>query len=136
MKSVAVGTAGLVLALSGPPLAAAPDPENNSAVESTPVVSLSPANPQADGTLNSFGAGDSFVLVDKSERDMMDSPMNDRGVIQTADHKSVESSGNPADSSGVPTPRAGWISLFGLLAVIAGRRFSHSRRRIGRTATS
>jgi hypothetical protein len=134
MKSVAIGTAGLVLALSGSLLASAPGPENNSAIESTPAVTLPPSNPLAKDTLNSFGSTDSFLVVDKNEQDMMDSPMNDRGVNQYADHKSVESSGNPSDSSGVPMPRAGWISFFGLLFVIAARQFSHSRRRAARTA--
>jgi len=123
-----------VLALSGRLLASAPNPENKSTIETIPTVSLSPSNPQAAVTLKSFGSHDSFLMVDKSNQDMIDSPMNDRGVFLDADHKSVESSGNPADSSGVPTPRAGWVSFFGLLAVITARRFRHARRRAPRTA--
>ena len=134
MKSVAIGTVGLVLSLGGSLLASAPNPQSNSAIQSTPTVSLSPSNPLTDGTPNSFGSRDSFLVVDKNEQDMMDFPMNDRGVNPYAYHKSVESSGNPADSSGVPTPRAGWISFFGLLFVIAGRRLSRSRRRVARPA--
>jgi hypothetical protein len=134
MKSFVIGTAGLVLALSCSLSASTPSPGNTSTVESIPAVSLSPSSPQANSTLNSFGSTDSFPVVDKNEQDMMNSAMNDHGVNQYADHKSVESSGSPSDSSGVPMPRAGWISFFGLLVVIAARQFSHSRRRTARTA--
>jgi hypothetical protein len=134
MKSIAFGTAGLVLALSGSLMASAPTPANVSPMQTVPVVSLPPSKPLVNSADNSFGSNDSFLVVDKGELDLTDSSMNNRGANQNADHKSVESSGNPADSSGVPMPRAGWISFFGLLFVIAARQFSHSRRH--RTAMS
>jgi hypothetical protein len=129
MKSIGLGTAGLVLALSASALASTPAPTN--AAPAVPVVTLSPTKPLID---NSFGSQDSFLVVDKSDQDFVDSATSDRGVTQTGGKKSVESSGNPVDTSGVPMPRAGWISFFGLLAVIAARQFGLLRRRFARTA--
>src|SRR5271154_5950364 len=89
MKSVAFGTAGLVLALSGSLLASAPTPANDSQMQPIPAVSLPPSMPLVNGADKSFGLNDSFLVVDKGELDMADSSTNDRGANQNADHTSV-----------------------------------------------
>ena len=127
MKSVAFGTAGLALSLCGSAMGYTPNPEISSVVQQNPGKLISPSKPQGNGTDNSFLVVDNWQQV--GAQGLTNSPFGNRGVTSTADQRSVESSGNPADSSGVPVPGAGWISFCGVLGVIAVRRISQSRRR-------
>jgi hypothetical protein len=60
-------------------------------------------------------SNDSFLVADKWEKmgdeGLMDSRSYSRRMTENADHWSVESSGNPANSPGLPAPGAGWISV-------------------------
>jgi hypothetical protein len=131
MKSVVFGTAGLVFALCGSLRAgvsssSVPNSGSNANPLPVPTITFSQSGLQSNNT------EDSFLVVDKGGSNLADDPASDPGE-QDANRKSEESSGHPADSSGVPMPRAGWISFLGVLGVIALRQYGLARRR-ARTA--
>jgi len=127
MRSFAAGTMGLTLILCGSRGAVGAD-----APSAEPIVQVSPsALSQSAGSANDIDH--SFLIVDKGESDAAEARQGDQGVGPSGDFKSVESSGNPTDATGVPVPRAGWICFLGVLGVIAARQYGRSRRYGART---
>jgi hypothetical protein len=106
---------------------------NSSAIETGNLassISFDPPKLNPDRAIN-----DSFLVVDKGGLGAESFSSNDSGAAHSRlGQKSAESSGNPAETSGVPMPRAGWISFFGVVGVIAARHVRLSRRRTSRTA--
>src|ERR1700693_2621340 len=113
MKLVSLGTAGLLAALCGSTGAFARVAGNDFTTKPIPTASVSSSNASEAGN-------DSFLVVDKGEMGITADSQNPArsSSANSSVLKSVESSGTPADSSGVPVPRAGWISFFGLVGVI------------------
>jgi len=127
MRSFAAGTIGLALILYGSMGAAGAD-----ALSDESIVQVSPgALSQSAGSASDLDH--SFLVVDKGESDAVDARQGEQAVGHNGDFKSVESSGNPTDATGVPVPSAGWICFLGVMGVIAARQFGRSRRYGART---
>jgi hypothetical protein len=124
MNRVAFGTAGLILLLTSSAGAFVSAGSDDSSVNRLLAANISPAIAPADPLTN-----DQLLVVDdRAHNSAYFSSGNAESMLRT-NHGSAESSGSPAETQGVPTPRAGWISFFGLLGVIAARHYGLVRRR-------